>query len=186
MNKLNQVQTALLSLFLLLPLCAQADKGFFVGGSIGSAQLSEDFDGLNIDTSSTSFRILGGWRFNDYFAVEGGYHDFGDFEQKIDVNGTRVSASLSADGFTLGVGGYFPLGERFSVTGRFGMFYWNGRAEINNVSQATPEDNNPYFGAGISYALSDDFLVTGDMTRYELEDAASNVFSIGFQYRFNR
>ena len=105
MNRLSQVQTTILSVLLLMPLGAYADNGFFVGGSIGSVELSEDFDGLNIDTDATSFRIVGGWRFNDYFSVEGGYHDFGDFEQQVDVNGTPATASLSADGFTLGVGG---------------------------------------------------------------------------------
>ncbi len=170
---------------MLLPLGANADKGFYAGGGIGSAELSEDFDGFTIDTDSTAFRIFGGWRFNDYFAVEGGYQDFGDFEQQIDVNGTPVTASLSADGFTLGVAGSLPIGERFSVMGRFGMFYWDGNAEINIVSQATPEDNNPYFGIGIGYAVSEKFLITGDLTRFELEDANSNVISLGFQFRFN-
>ena len=141
MNRLNQVQTTIIAGLLLLPLGAYAENRFFLGGSIGSAELSEDFDGLNIDTDATSFRIVGGWRFNDYCAIEGGYHDFGDFEQTIDVGGTPATASLSADGFTLGVGGYLPLGERFSLLGRFGMFFWDGTAEINNVSQATPEDS---------------------------------------------
>ena len=118
MNRLTRVQTTTLSVLLLLPLGAYADKGFLVGGSIGSARLSENFDGLNIDTDTTSFRIVRGWRFNDFFAVEGGYHNFGDFEQQIDVNGTPATASFSADGFTLGVGGYVPLGERFSLLGR--------------------------------------------------------------------
>jgi OOP family OmpA-OmpF porin len=184
MNRLSQVQTTILSVLLLMPLGAYAEKGFFVGGSIGSAELSDDFDGLNIDTDATSFRIVGGWRFNDYFAVEGGYHDFGDFEQQVDINGTPATANLSADGFTLGVGGNLPLGERFSLLGRFGMFFWDGNAEINNVSQATPEDSNPYFGAGVGYAVTESLLISGDLTRYELEDANSNVFSIGFQYRF--
>ncbi len=185
MKRQTQVQSALLSLLMLLPLGANADKGFYAGGGIGSAELSEDFDGFTIDTDSTAYRIFGGWRFNDYFAVEGGYQDFGDFEQQIDVGGTPVTASLSADGFTLGVAGSLPIGERFSVMGRFGMFYWDGNAEINNVSQATPEDNNPYFGIGIGYAVSEKFLITGDLTRFELEDANSNVISLGFQFRFN-
>ncbi len=184
MNRLMQVQSTIFAVLILLPLGAYADNGFFLGGSIGSAQLSEDFDGLNIDTDATAFRIVGGWRFNDYFAIEGGYHDFGDFEQTIDVGGTPATARLSADGFTLGVGGYLPLGERFSLLGKFGMFFWDGNAEINNVSQATPEDSNPYFGGGVGYSVGENFLITGDLTRYELEDANSNVYSLGFQYRF--
>ena len=101
------------------------------------------------------------------------------------IRWTECESSLSADGFTLGVAGNLPVGERFSLMGRFGMFFWDGNAEINNVSQATPEDNNPYFGVGVGYAISETFLITADLTRFELEDANSNVYSLGFQYRFN-
>ncbi len=173
---------ALLSL-LVGPMSAQAD-GFYVGASIGAASLNEDFDGLSVDDNTTSFRLVGGWRFSDYFALEGGYHDFGDFEQDIDINGVVSSVSLSADGFTLGATGSVPVSEQFSLFGRAGWFFWDGDAEINNVSQATPKDTNLYLGVGISYAVSDRFRVIGDWTRYELESANSNVISIGIQYGF--
>jgi len=185
MKQHTQVQAVLLSLLLLLPLGAYAGKGFYAGGSIGSAALNEDFDGLTIDSNSTAFRLFGGWRFNEYFALEGGYQDFGDFEQSTNIEGAPVTVNLSADGFTLGVAGSLPVGERFSVMGRFGMFYWDGNAEINNVSQATPEDNNPYFGIGLGYAVTDRFLLTGDITRFELDGANGNVIALGFQFRFN-
>ncbi len=178
-----------LVLTLLLGLgCAptHADGGFFLGSSIGSASLNDDFDGLDIDDSSTSFRITGGWRFNDSFALEAGYHNFGDFEQTVSINGLESRAKLSADGFTLGVLGSFPIADKFEIFGRTGMFFWNGDAEINNVSQATPESINPFFGGGISYAINDKLLLSGDWTRYELEDTNSGVFSVGIQYRFGR
>ena len=186
MNAAKQVRVAAISLFMLLPLGASAENGFYVGASIGSASLSEDFDGLNIDTDSTSYRIVGGWRFNENFSIEGGYHDFGNFEQQIDMNGTPATVSLSADGFTLGVAGTLPVSDKFSITGRLGMFFWDGNAEINNVSQATPEDSNLYFGAGANYALTERFSFTGDWSRYDLDDAQSNVFSAGFQYSFGK
>ena len=184
MNKQTLAVMALTMMFSIAPLSAHAGDGFFVGASIGSASLDDDFDGLNVDDDTTSFRIVGGWRVNQYFALEAGYHDFGDFEQSFTVNGVQSKAKLSADGFTLGVTGSLPVAYRIEIFGRAGMFFWDGDAEINNVSQATPEDTNPYFGAGISYAINAKFLVTGDWTRYELESANSNVYSVGFQYRF--
>jgi OOP family OmpA-OmpF porin len=172
------------SLILLVgPIGAQAG-GFYVGASIGDASLDEDFDGLNVDDNSMAFRIFAGWRFNDYFALEGGYHDFGDFEQAFDDGGGSSIANLSADGFTLGGAGSLPLNDRFSLTGRAGMFFWNGSAEINNVSQATPEDSNLYLGAGVSFNVSESFQLTADWTRYELDNAVSGVFSVGMQYQF--
>jgi len=64
------------------------------------------------------------------------------------------------------------------------MFFWNGDADINNVTVATPEDSNLYIGVGAGYAFTEKFSLTGDWTRYELEDTQSNVLSIGFEYRF--
>ena len=68
--------------------------------------------------------------------------------------------------------------------GRAGAFFWDGDADINNVSQATPEDTNPYFGAGAKFAISDQFSLVGDWTRYELEDTESDVLSLGVTFRF--
>jgi OOP family OmpA-OmpF porin len=184
MNAYRQASLAIISGFLLLPLVASAENGFFMGASIGTADLNEDFDGLTIDTDSTAFRVTAGWRFNDNFVIEGGYHDFGDFEQQVDVNGTISTVSLSADGFIFGVAGALPLTGQFALTARLGMFFWDGAAEINNVSQASPEDSNLYFGAGASYALTERLALTGDWSRYDLEDAQSNVLSVGFQFQF--
>ena len=159
-------------------------SGFYLGASIGNATLNEDFDGLDVDDNSTALRIIAGWSLNDYFSVEAGYHDFGDFEQAFDDAGGQSTVKLSANGFIFGATGRVPVSERFALTGRAGMFFWNGSAEINNVSQATPEDSNLYFGAGVSFEASKKLQLTVDWTRYELESAASGVFSVGLQYQF--
>ena len=184
MNAFRPALLALVSAFLLTPAVASAESGFYMGASIGTSDLNEDFDGLTIDTDATAFRVIAGWRFNEYFAIEGGYHDFGDFEQTVDINGTPATASLSADGFTFGIAGALPLSEKFALTGRLGMFFWDGAAEINNVSQASPEDSNLYYGAGASYAVTERFSLNADWSRYDLEESQSDVLSAGFQYRF--
>jgi len=182
-NQKLAVSAALLTL-VLPSLDAFADDKFFLGASIGNATLNEDFDGFGVDTNSTSYRLVAGWRFNDYFAIEGGFHDFGDFEQDIDIGGSVSSVKLSANGFTIGANGYVPISEKFSLLGRAGWFFWNGSAEVNNVTEASPEDTNLFLGAGASYAVGDHFRLTADWTRYELESANSNVISIGFQFGF--
>lgn len=179
-------QTAALAVLLVLiaaPINAYAGD-FYLGASIGNATLNEDFDGLVVDDNSTAIRLIAGWRFNDYFTIEGGYNDFGDFEQTFDDGNGVMTAKLSADGFIFGATGRVPVSERFALTGRAGMFFWNGSAEVNNVSQATPEDTNLYLGVGVSFDVGKRLQLTGDWTRYELESAASGVFSVGLQYGF--
>jgi OOP family OmpA-OmpF porin len=184
MKHLNKAAVAATTILALAPLSATADSGFYLGGSIGSSSLSDDFDGFDVDADSISFRLTAGWQFNDFFSLEGGYHNFGEFEQSFDVAGEPVDVRLKADGFTLGATGSYPLGQKFALFGRAGAFFWDGDADINNVSQARPEDTNLYYGGGAKFAISDRFSLLGDWTRYELEDTESDVISLGFMFGF--
>jgi OOP family OmpA-OmpF porin len=167
-----------------IPATTLADSGFFVAGSIGSAKFSENLDELVFDADSTSFRINAGWRFNDYFAFEGGYHNFGSFDQSYMIEDEVVDVSLKADGFTLGFVGNLPLGDRWSLFGRTGAYFWDGDADINNVTAESPGDTNLYFGAGVKFALNENLSLTADGTRYDLDGASSNVFSVGLNFNF--
>lgn len=183
MNRLAPTSLLVAALLALASPIATAE-GLYIGGSIGSASLSDDLDGFDVDTDSTAFRLIAGWQFNDYFSLEGGYMNFGAFEQGFDINGQIVDIRLDADGFTLGGTGSIPISERFALYGRIGAFFWDGDADINNVSQARPEDTNLYLGAGASFALSERLRLIGDLTRYKLEDTESDVFSLGLAYHF--
>ena len=168
----------------LTPSMASAEEGLFIAAGIGSADLSESFDGFDVDADSTAFRITIGWRFNDYFALDGGYQNFGRFEQTFDIAGTPTDVSLKADGFSFGGVGNLPLTDRVILFARAGAFFWNGDAEINSVSAATPEDTNFYFGAGVGLATTEKLSFTVDGSRYDLDGTSSNVFSVGLNYRF--
>ncbi|HEU5282508.1 MAG TPA: outer membrane beta-barrel protein, partial [Burkholderiales bacterium] len=64
------------------PAFAQDEAGFYVGGGIGQSELKDacDGDGLTVtdcDDTDTAWKLFAGYWFNKYFAVEGGYIDFG-------------------------------------------------------------------------------------------------------------
>ena len=75
---------AVLAIAALTPAIASADKGLFVAASVGSAELSDSFDGFDINADSTAYRFSVGWRLNDYLAIDGGYQNFGRFDQTFD------------------------------------------------------------------------------------------------------
>jgi hypothetical protein len=180
----NQSIIIAAALVVLTPAITLADSGFVVGASVGSAELSDDFDGFDVDANSTAYRLTVGWKFNDYWTIEGGYHNFGRFDQTFDIEDEAVDVSLKADGFTLGLVGKLPLGDRWSLFARSGAYFWDGDADINNVSAATPEDTNFYFGAGVELAIGEKLSLTADGSRYDLDGSTSNVFSIGLSYVF--
>ena len=142
----------------------------------------ESFDGFDVDTDSTAYRLTIGWRFNDHFALDAGYHNFGRFNQTFDIGGTLTDVSLKADGFVFGGLGSLPLTERTSLFVRAGAYFWDGDADINSVSAATPEDTNFYFGAGAQFRLTDKLAATVDGSRYDLDGTASTVLSVGLSY----
>ena len=137
-----------------------------------------------MDTDSTSFRLNAGWQFSDVFFLEAGYHSFGTFDEELDIGGVLSDVSVEADGYTLGAALGFPLGENLSLFGRAGAFFWDANADVNNITLATPEDENLYYGAGADFKVSERLSLIGDWTRYELDETDSDVISIGIRYRF--
>jgi len=184
MNRQTTVTLALIATLASIPATALADSGFFIGGSIGAATLDEDFEGLGLDTDSTSFGFSAGWRFGELFALEAGYQNFGKFEETLDLGGLLSDVTVEADGFTVGFAAGMPLGSTTSLFGRAGAFFWDGDAAINDFTLARPGDNNLYYGAGADVRISERLSLIGDWTRYELEDTESDVISLGFRYRF--
>ena len=210
MNIGKAVSTASLAVLAFVSSAAFAESGLYVGGSLGSAKLSKDLGSFSIDTESTPYRFTIGLQLYDFFVLEGGYQNFGTFENRFTVSGEPVDIRLKADGFTLGVTGSIPLSERFSLFGRGGAFFWDGDALIDSVlygrvgaffwdedvylwedelyidstESPLPGDTNAYFGGGLTMSVTDRLDLVGDWTRYNLETTRSDVFSIGFTYRF--
>ena len=210
MNIGKAVSTASLAVLAFVSSAALAESGLYVGGSVGSARLSKDLDSFTVDSESTPYRFTIGWKLDDFFALEAGYHNFGTFEDRFTLSGEPVDVGLKADGFTLGITGSVPLSERFSLFARGGAFFWDGDAIIDSLlygrvgaffwdedvyvwedelyfdstENALPGDTNAYFGGGVTMSVTDRLDLVGDWTRYNLETTRSDVFSLGFTYRF--
>lgn len=182
----TQTMPGLVLVALLFSPLAQADTGVFVGASFGSSHMDKDFSGLNIDTDGNAFRFVGGFQFGNYFGIEAGYHDFGDFSKTIDLGGFATRTDVAASGWTLGGTLGLPLSEQFSLYGRAGMFFWDAGVEIDGFSINVPEDENPYYGGGAKVDVTSNLSLVGDWTRYELDTTESDVISIGFEFRFGR
>lgn len=184
---MNHKAAAIISVASLLaaaPVTASADSGFFVGGSVGAATLDDRIDTFALDTDSTSFRLNAGWQFSDFLAVEAGYHDFGKFDEELDLGGILSDVDIRADGYTLGLTTSIPLGSNMSLFGRAGAFIWEADARVDGLRIEGFDDENLYYGAGADFRVSERLSLLGDWTRYELDDTESDVISIGFRYRF--
>lgn len=179
MKNMRKTSLAALVAMAMVPVTAMADDGFFVGASIGSATLTDDFDGFDVDDDSSAYRLVFGYQFSDAFGLEAGYHRFGTFEED-----QAFRFQLDADGVFVGGNVGVPMSDSFRLFARGGAFFWDGDSLINSVTRATPDDSNLYLGGGAEVEINEQLSLVGDWTRYELRDTESDVISIGFTLRF--
>ncbi len=123
---------------------------FYVGGNIGQSKvkLNDAVDSLNSaltasgfavtsDTKNdtdTAYRIFGGYKFNNYFALEAGYVDFGKFGLSANtLPAGSAAADIKANGWTFDALGMLPVGNNFSVLGRLGAI----RSEVKESLSAS-------------------------------------------------
>lgn len=163
-----------------------------LGGGFSSATLSDD----NRDTGG---KIFGGYQFNRYLALEGGYFDLGKFGFTANtVPLGTLTGTIKIKGVDLDLVGTLPITEKFSAFGRVGVnraeardtFAGTGLVRILTPS-ANKRDTNAKVGLGLQYAFTDALGMRAEVERYRINDAVGNkgdidLISLGLIYRFGR
>ncbi len=140
----------------------QDQKGFFVGGAIGSATNdinANDFaSGLSaagynvsevsLDDSASGWKLFAGYMFNEYVGVQGSYVDLGELKTEFtaSVPPDQIDDLLATgtgllpgrgEGFLLDVVLQYPMSERVSVYGTVGWFVAEPESEQTVISGGT-------------------------------------------------
>ena len=171
-------------------LCAPAalaqtdfDPYGYVGADIGYFRVeSEDFpeEEDNVEDNRTSYRIRVGGRFTPVIGVEGGYVDFGDYEDG--------ALDYTADGLTLAGVLHIPLGERASVYGKLGELFWDAKATADGgaLGSATRETDGEdvFYGLGLNLPLGSVVALNLGYERYALDDTDVDLAAIGLVLQF--
>jgi OOP family OmpA-OmpF porin len=108
-------------------------KGIYVGAGIGASSYDDDgyFDQQRLDDSEVGIKFFGGYRFSEYFSVEGALVGLGTFD--VNSSSSEVENQFSLMSFS-GVG-HLPLGYGISLYGQLGF----GFASISqDIAYATP------------------------------------------------
>jgi opacity protein-like surface antigen len=171
--------------FGMLSFAAQAaDNGIYLGGSVGqsSVQYDESFEGqnLNFDASATGFKVIAGWRFLDWLAVEGNYIDLGSGDDR--VLGEKVESDVS--GISLSAVGFVPLGP-VDLFARVGAINWDADLDAPGLGASASDD-----GTDLTYGIGAQFRVwslsiRGEYEIFDISDADTvDMFSIGVTWTF--
>jgi OOP family OmpA-OmpF porin len=173
---------------------ARSDAGWYLGASFGQSEVDIegcDLAGVTCDEKDTAWRILGGYRINRNFAIELGFHQFGDAS----ASGPGGNLNFEANAFELVGLGAFPLGNEFSIYGKAGLY--RGETKVTGSTFLTgpvdiKETNTDLtYGIGAQYDVNRQLGIRLEWQRYtNMGDNATigesdvDVMSVGLVFRF--
>lgn len=160
---------------------AGTDSGFYIGGSLGSANAEYDDNTSNFDDSDTGYKVLAGYNmglvpFLD-LAVEGSYYDFGTQSGKI--------ATLNADIDSTGWSAFFLAGMDLGIVGVFakvGALAWDADLSVANISDSN-SGTDPAFGLGAKIQLGS-LAVRAEWEQFQMDDLDMDYYSVGAVFTF--
>jgi OmpA-OmpF porin, OOP family len=206
---------------------ADAERGFYLNASFGQAQYDisqQDLDDVALlafesagvtvldadstfDDEGSPWSIGGGYRFSRYLAVEVGYLDLGSAEYRaagtvfvpgVGVVDSTLGLDISAKGPTLAALVTAPLGEKFDVHGRLGMFFADTTFELGigldtfDESDEFSANSEDFFaGVGAAYHFTPNFAASIDFSLFkdvgddeETGEGDIDSLTLGLQYTF--
>src|SRR5436189_3460988 len=112
-----------------------ADKaGWYAGLDVGRSRLGmngAELDGAlanqgiassaSLDQSDTSYGVNAGYRFNNYFALEGAYQRLGSFDDSASTGSDTIDGKFKASALSLAGVGIYPLSSQWSLYGKAGL-----------------------------------------------------------------
>jgi len=146
---------------------------------------------------TTGYKIFGGSKLSDNFAMEASYIKFGNsrgptYRAYVQGSGNVSFATFAeTDGFTVSAVPSYPVNEQFSVFGKIGMLFWDvtTTAYGGGVSASTTVGGSDIFlGFGGEYTTGNNWGFRAEYEMYTLKGNAGssdiNLLSVGVLYRF--
>jgi OmpA-OmpF porin, OOP family len=170
------------------------DAGFYLGGALGPATFKEwcttggapNASFNSCEDTDTAWKLLGGYRFNRYFALEASYIEWGEVTANLNlgVPPTSVQVAASQHSYGLAAVGTLPLGERFELFGKAGLLQneQETRRVSPNPSTIKRDETGFHYGLGAKYAVTRNWALRGEWEN--TEKLKAEMLSIGVEYRF--
>lgn len=151
------------------------DKTSGIYVKFGTLQTFVDEEGL--DDNSTGGELYLGYHFNQYFAIEAGYHDFTDFKDSANT--------LSSDGYGIAIIAAYPVTSELSLSARFGMHSWDASGTGTTVSKLKGSSGeNSFYGIGMQYQLNENWSAKLEYANYKLDEIDLGVATLSAIVRF--
>lgn len=153
---------------------AAADKGFYIGGSVGGSSFDitgydEALGDIDFSDSDTAYKLFAGYRFMGFLAVEAGYVDLGEPGESF-ADDVRVDIAVEGwDAFAVGL---LPIGP-VDIFAKLGGVSWNAdiRAVLDDVTDSDSDSGTDLaYGLGLALRLGSlGIRVEGE--RFDIDNA---------------
>jgi len=153
-----------------------ADNGIYLGGSVGKRKLQ--VDDFNFDASATGYKLIAGWRFLDWLAVEGNYIDFGSGDDT--VEGNKIESD--ADGVSLSAVGFLPVGP-VDLFARVGAVDWNADLSSPGIDSGGDDGTDLTYGIGAQFRVWS-LSIRAEYEIFDVSDADLDMISVGVTWTF--
>lgn len=184
---MHMIKTNLAAILLLAAGAMNAQAEGLYGGlnlGLGMPNLHTP-NGVDKDKQAVAGALVG-YKFNEYFGVEGQYTGIG----KVTDN---VSGSVKADALSLTAVGFVPLNDGFDLYGKFGVASTKSKVSGGLPTYNDASHTGATYGLGAEYHFDKNIAMRVGWDRYKAEvDVTgggsktfdSNVTSVGFTYSF--
>jgi OmpA-OmpF porin, OOP family len=207
------VSLAVLAFTISAAAFADDNAGWYTGFNAGQSRAKIDDpriadglldDGLTMTSISNDdhhfgFKALGGYEFNRYFSLEGGYFNLGQFGFSADtVPAGSLRGDIKLSGANFDAVARLPIGDKFSLFARGGVIYADAQDSFSGAGAVAVLDPAPHrwaanykFGFGGEYDFTRVFGMRIEAERYRVDDAVGNkgdvdMYSAGLIFRFGR
>lgn len=187
---------------------------FYVGGGLGysTAKISDAALRINGATATTlskdegdiGWKLFGGYAFNRYVAIEGGYVDLGKISATRNMTAPAIGSigvKLTNTGLFADVVGKLPVGGDVSLLAKIGAVYSETKASFSAtgaVRLAVGLDPNPSaretnlkFGLGVQYDITKTIALRGEWERYNAlgksnttSEGDVDLFALNLMFKF--
>ncbi len=192
----NKVRCCVIGVALMVAGAAQAEKGAYLGASLGQSKYSGSFSKgwsvVNANDKPTGGLFFGGYQFDSKFAIESGFGVMGAYTgtaaYQLDRSNFRYHFYENAVVVYAAAKGTIDLGSNFSLYGKAGM---SGNNSIYKESGRAKSDNdkikyNAMGAIGVQYQIAPHFIVGLEYANFGkiIKGAEMSVSHLGVNGRY--
>lgn len=186
MRTRNRLLCWVLFLAVAAPVAA-APPRFYLGATTGDGIVGGEVRSASLNLPSSgddrSYKFFGGVGLGRNFAVELGYHDFGNREA---VGILDFGYDLDLTAYSGSVVWLYPL-RKIDLFAKGGWMRWEEdgtTVSLIGVSDHNATGSNLLLGGGVLFGLGERFALRAEWERFDFDAGAEDAFSAGVELRF--